>query len=53
MPAVLANPTGVRGCSLKMLIESADRTREASQLEPLLRMIREARATPTTKESSQ
>lgn len=53
MPAVLENPSGVRGCSLKMLIESADRTREASQLEPLLRMIREARATPRTKESSQ
>lgn len=53
MPAVLENPTGVRGCSLKMLIESADRTREASQLEPLLRMIREARATTTTKESTQ
>lgn len=53
MPAVLENPNGVRGCSLKMLIESADRTREASQLEPLLRMIREARGTPTVKESTQ
>jgi len=45
MPAALHNPDRVSGCSLKMLIESADRTREASQLEPLLRMIREAKAT--------
>jgi hypothetical protein len=44
MPAVLINPESIHGCTLKVLIESADRTREASQLEPLLRMIRDAKS---------
>jgi hypothetical protein len=44
MPAVLKNPNSTRGCLVKILIEAADRTRETSQLEPLLRMIKEAKA---------
>ena len=44
LPAVLRNPDRIRGCTLKMLIESADRTREASHLEPLLRLIQDAKA---------
>src|SRR5258708_30047265 len=43
MPAVLQNPQRLSDCTLKMLIESADRTREAAQIEPLLKMIRGAR----------
>jgi hypothetical protein len=43
LKAFVVNPDGITGCQLKMLIESADRTREASQLEPLIKMIDEAR----------
>jgi len=49
MPAILSNPNGLRGCILKLLVESADRTREASQLEPVLRMIRDARSDPANR----
>jgi len=45
MQAELRNVNRVRDCILKMLVESADRTREAKQLEPLIKMIQEARAT--------
>jgi len=42
MNAIAYNFRG-RRCTLKILVESADRTREAAQLEPLLRLIREAK----------
>jgi hypothetical protein len=51
MPAVLKNPNGARGCLVKILIEAADRTRETQQLEPLLRMIKEAKAEQAEKEA--
>jgi hypothetical protein len=49
MPASLENPGGIDGCALKMLVESADKTRLTSQLEPLVRMIQDAKAASTTK----
>jgi len=46
MTATLFNPEGLQNCSLKLLIESADRTRVAQQLAPLVEAIRAARANP-------
>lgn len=43
MQAVLINPNFVTECNLKILVESADRSREAKQIEPLLKMIQDAR----------
>lgn len=43
MSATLLNPGGLRDCSVKILIESADRTRVAQQLSPLVEAIRAAR----------
>ncbi len=43
MTATLLNPRGLRDCSIKILIESADRTRVAKQLSPLVEAIRAAR----------
>jgi uncharacterized coiled-coil protein SlyX len=51
MPAVLKNPSGARGCLVKILIEAADRTLETQPLEPLLRMIKEAKAEKAEKEA--
>jgi hypothetical protein len=51
MPAVLKNPNSARGCLVKILIEAADRTRETSQLEPLVRMIKDAKAEKADKEA--
>jgi hypothetical protein len=44
LTAAILNPNGLQGCQLKMLVESADRTREATQLEPLIQMINDAKA---------
>jgi hypothetical protein len=44
LEAVVMNPQGLTDCQLKILVESADRTREAAQLEPLIRMIKDARS---------
>lgn len=44
MSVALLNPRGLRDCSAKILIESADRTRVAQQLSPLLDAIKAARA---------
>jgi hypothetical protein len=44
LQATIVNPDGVTDCQMKMLVESADRTREALQLEPLIKMINDARA---------
>lgn len=46
MPVTLMNPRRLRDCSVKILIESADRTRVAKQLSPLLDAIKAARANP-------
>lgn len=46
MQATIMNPAGITGCQMKMLVESADRTREAAQLEPLIKMITHARSSP-------
>jgi hypothetical protein len=43
MPVTLFNPFGLRDCTVKILIESADRTRVQKQLSPLLEVIRNAR----------
>tara|TARA_R110000850_G_scaffold214249_3_gene340176 strand:+ start:5938 stop:6744 length:807 start_codon:yes stop_codon:yes gene_type:complete len=43
MFATLLNPRGLQDCSVKILIESADRTRVAQQLSPLIEAIRTAR----------
>jgi len=46
MQASILNPNGITGCQMKMLVESADRTREAAQLEPLIKMITDAKSLP-------
>jgi hypothetical protein len=43
MTATLLNPEGLRDCWVKILIESADRTRVAKQLSPLVEAIKAAR----------
>jgi hypothetical protein len=44
LKAAVLNPIGLQDCQLKILVESADRTREAAQIEPLIRMIKDAKA---------
>lgn len=49
MEAKLLNPDGVSDCQLKILVESADRTREMAQLEPLIQAINSAKASSVKK----
>jgi hypothetical protein len=49
MPAFLENPGGIDSCALKLAVEPADKTQVASQLEPLMRMIQDARAASAPK----
>lgn len=44
LKATILNPNRLQNCQLKILVESADRTREATQIEPLIRMIKDAKA---------
>jgi hypothetical protein len=44
MEATLVNPEQTKRCDLKILVDSADRHRESEQLEPLIRMIEDAKA---------
>jgi len=49
LDASILNPNRLRDCQLKILVESADRTREAAQVEPLIRMIKDAKSTVAPK----
>ncbi|WMY76428.1 hypothetical protein RHD99_11090 [Buttiauxella selenatireducens] len=44
MPVAIINPERVKGCSLKILVDSADRTRQDAQLKPLIKMILDAKS---------
>ncbi|MGK3187290.1 hypothetical protein ACCW92_06795 [Enterobacter soli] len=44
MTVTIINPARVKGCSLKILVDSADRTRQDAQLKPLIKMILDAKS---------
>jgi hypothetical protein len=49
LDAFLVSGDRLMHCQLKLLIESADRTREANQVKPLIKMIRDAKSGTATK----